>query len=211
MGQIIDSLTGSLGGALISHPGAIFWLAVAVGIATGVAGKLVRRPGATPVMVGIGMLVVSCLAFRYVGYLTAYLARPAQAEVVEEEDVKPLETIVLDTSSEAALRKQAGDLVGRLAAERRERKETAAKLRKAQWDIGRGVDIDGRRMMLASDVYVKSLPPDVRETGTRITTLGRIVVQAFLPRELAARAERRPFVTAGGEIQQLREGRPAGS
>ena len=65
--------------------------------------------------------------------------------------------------------------------------------------------------MFGSDVYVKSLLPDVRETAARIAAMGRIVVQAFLPPELLAEAERRLFLTAVGEIRHLREGRPAGS
>ena len=55
---------------------------------------------------------------------------------------------------------------------------------------------------------LRNVPPEVRATAAKIARMGRIVIQAFIPPELAAEAEKRLFLTAVGEIQQTREGRP---
>jgi hypothetical protein len=155
---------GELGG-LASHPGTMFWLAVGAGLAIGVAAKLARKLGATPLIVGIGMIVVSGWALRYVPYLSGYFTEAAQVEAVDEEDENPLETTVLNTSSAQALRKQAGELITRLADERRAKKEAAAKLRKAQWDIG--------RLTQSLGTEVGKSPTDLSEEGQKDLCGGR--------------------------------------
>jgi hypothetical protein len=65
--------------------------------------------------------------------------------------------------------------------------------------------------MFNPDMPLGNVPPDVRATAARIAKMGRIVVQAFIPPELRAEAEKRLFLTAVGEIQQLREARSAAS
>jgi hypothetical protein len=167
MGQIIDSLLGKLGGHLLSHPGTMFWLAVGVGLAIGVNRK-VTRFGAGPVIIGIGMIVVLGWAMRYVPAMTGYFAEAAQAEAVEEEHENPLETTVLNTSNAEALRKQAGDLITRLADERRAKKEAAAKLRKAQWEIG--------RLTRSLGTQVGKDPTDLSEEGRKDCSYGRCPV-----------------------------------
>jgi hypothetical protein len=65
--------------------------------------------------------------------------------------------------------------------------------------------------MFTPELPLRNIPPDVRETAARIATMGRIVVQAFIPPELRAEAEKRLFLTAVGEIQRLHEARAAAS
>ena len=47
--------------------------------------------------------------------------------------------------------------------------------------------------------------PEIHVTARRIATTCRIVVQAVIPRDLWAEAEKRFYLTARGELEQLRE------
>ena len=49
--------------------------------------------------------------------------------------------------------------------------------------------------------------PELHRTAVRIATMGRIIVQAFLPPEVRVDAQRRMYLTALGELLQLSERR----
>lgn len=53
--------------------------------------------------------------------------------------------------------------------------------------------------------------PEVHDTASRIATTCRIIVQALLPPDLVAEAEKRFYLTARGELEQPTDGRVTGS
>jgi hypothetical protein len=52
---------------------------------------------------------------------------------------------------------------------------------------------------------------EVHDTASRIARTCRIVVQAVMPPEVWAEAEKRFYLTARGELEQLTDGRVTGS
>ena len=79
-------------------------------------------------MIVIGMILVSGWAIRHAGFLTDFFAASPFGDAEEDEVEEPLETIVLNTANPETLKKQVRDLVDRVAVERREKNDTAAKL-----------------------------------------------------------------------------------
>lgn len=59
--------------------------------------------------------------------------------------------------------------------------------------------------MFDANIALRDIPPDVCLAAAKIARMQRIVIQGFIPVELLVETERRLFLTAIGEMQNLRE------
>ena len=60
--------------------------------------------------------------------------------------------------------------------------------------------------MFDPNMPLRHIPPRRPRDGGQYRPDGRIVIQGFIPVELLVETERRLFLTAVGELQNLREG-----
>lgn len=57
-----------------------------------------------------------------------------------------------------------------------------------------------RHAMFTPESPCRNIPPELQARAARIATMGRIVIQAFIPPELLKETERRLYLTALGEM-----------